>query len=157
MQRSASWLFNVELPGHDLLQCLFQSTHGMADPDDLALLHQKRRRDAVLSGRFHPIISHERVFSVHCDVVIHFVAHLLHELGDGGVFVLASFEDVHADERHLGEFVRHLGQVRNAHPAGAAPRRPKLHDVGLVGIQFGDGIALDPLGGFKLGRRIADG
>jgi hypothetical protein len=128
----------------------------MADPDDLALLHQKRRGDAVLSGGLHPVIGHKRVFSVHRDVVIHFVAHLLHELGDGGVFVRAPFPDIHADKRHLGEFVRHLGKVRNAHPAWAAPRRPKLHDVGFVGIQFGDGVALDSLGGLKCGRGIAD-
>ena len=129
----------------------------MADPDDLALLHQKRRRNAVLSGGLHPVVGHKGVFRVHRDVVIHLVAHLLHELGDGGVFVRAPFPDIHADEGHLGEFVRHLGEVRNADPAWAAPRRPKLHDVDLVGIQLGNGVALDPLGGLNGGRGIANG
>lgn len=139
-----------------LAENAFHPAAGMSHPSHLALVNHESGGDAPPTGGLHPFFAHEFVGVVHGYAVLHLRAHIFHEGGDFIFEVVAAFPDIHADEGDIGELLRQFGQVGDCDDAGTAPSGPELHDIGLGGIEFGDGFAFYPFPYVQLGSWRAD-
>ena len=129
---------HVELARENAVDGLVQPAHRVADPEDLTVLHEEGRRDAVLPGGLHEPGVHRLRLAVEGDVVVHFGTHRGDEL-----LHLADLIDPVLPHGDAGEvdlapvLVGHLGQVRDADLARAAPGGPELDDVDALGEVHG--------------------